>query len=162
MYHNFFALSKQLGALCTDQNVQIALAESCTGGLLSSVITDASGSSNWFAGSAVVYSNQAKTTLLGVEESMITRCGAVSVEVASAMAEGALHRFHTEYALAITGIAGPTGGNDQKPVGTVCFALADLKGVETEVKYFTSGRGNVRQQAVLFALEWLIMHLTLE
>lgn len=162
MYHNFFTLSKHVGALCTAQNVRIALAESCTGGLLASCLTDVAGCSDWFAGSAVVYSNHAKTHLLGVDEKPIADHGAVSIEVASAMAEGALHRFHTDYALAITGIAGPSGGSEKKPVGTVCFALADLKGIETEVKYFTSGRGNVRQQAVLFALEWLIIHLTVE
>lgn len=161
MHNNFFVLAKQLGELCVAKNVQIALGESCTGGTVSALITDVSGCSKWFNGGAVVYSNVAKTNILGVDEKLITHHGAVSEPVAKAMAEGALLKFKADLALSITGIAGPEGGTTEKPVGTVCFALADKKGVEAKTLHFTSGRGYIRESAASYALEWMIKHLSI-
>lgn len=162
MTNNLFLLSQQLGKLCLQRNVHIALAESCTGGYLSAVITDVPGSSQWFCGGAVAYSNLAKQTILQVNESLIDQYGAVSESVAKSMAEGALQQFHAELAMSITGIAGPGGGTAEKPVGTVCFALADKKQIVSKTMQFTSGRTHIRHSASLFALEWMMMHLSIQ
>jgi nicotinamide-nucleotide amidase len=106
------------------QKKTISVAESCTGGLLASLLTAVPGASDCFVGGAITYSNKMKTQLLSVSEDMLRTHGAVSEEVAAAMAEGALKAYNTDYALAITGIAGPAGGTKEKPVGTVCLALA--------------------------------------
>jgi len=161
MTHNFFVLAKKLGELCVSESVQIALAESCTGGKVAAVITDVAGCSAWFKGGAVVYSNAAKITLLGVDPEIITLYGAVSEETASAMATGALRQFQSDLALSITGVAGPQGGTVEKPVGMVCFALADIKGVDSITHMFTGGRNEIRQCASAFALEWLIERVSL-
>lgn len=160
--NNPFALCLQLANLCLKHNVRIALAESCTGGLVSSWITELPGASAWFDGSAVVYSNAAKTALLNVETALLKNQGAVSEPVAKAMAEGALSRFQSMIALSITGVAGPAGGTKEKPVGMVCFALADSRNGVTETKTmcFTSGRSHIRQKAAFFALEWLALAIT--
>lgn len=159
---HFFVLSKKLGELCVARGVRIALAESCTGGNVAKLMTDVAGSSTWFNGGAVVYSNAAKTAILDVKEKLIAEHGAVSEVVAKAMAEGALQKFHADVALAITGVAGPLGGTTKKPVGMVCFALADRKSVDAKTLYFTSGRDNIRKSASLFALEWMTMHLSIQ
>lgn len=161
MHNNFFVLAKQLGELCVANNVQIALAESCTGGSVSALITDVSGCSRWFNGSAIVYNNAAKTNLLGVDEKLIIECGAVSESVAKAMAIGALHKFQSDMALSMTGVAGPSGGTVDKPVGMVCFALATHKSIEAKTAHFTSGRDYIRESAAFFALEWMIKHLSI-
>ena len=161
MNNNFFVLCKKLGELCVAKNTHIALAESCTGGNVSALITDVAGSSAWFNGGAVVYSNLAKTNLLSVDEKLIEKYGAVSEAVAKAMAQGALQKLHADLALSITGVAGPGGGTKEKPVGMVCFALADKNGVDAKTMHFTSGRDYVRKSASLFALEWMIMHLSI-
>jgi len=155
---NLYVLCKQLGELCAAGGVRIALAESCTGGRVSSLITDVAGSSAWFNGGAVVYTNAAKTALLGVDAELIVEHGAVSELVAKAMAQGALRHLQADFALSITGIAGPSGGSAAKPVGQVCFALADHKGVDVKTMLFTGGRENIRRSAALFALEWMILH----
>lgn len=155
---NLYVLCKQLGALCVTNGVRIALAESCTGGRVSSLITDVSGSSAWFNGSAVVYTNAAKSTLLDVDPELIDQYGAVSEAVAKAMAQGALHKLQADFALSITGIAGPGGGSASKPVGQVCFAVADHKSVDAKTMFFTGGRESIRSSAALFALEWMILH----
>lgn len=162
MSNNFYTLCKKLGQLCIKRSMRIALAESCTGGMLSALITDVTGSSQWFNGSAVVYSNPAKSNLLGVDDLVIKNHGAVSEVVAKAMAQGAQHAFHANIALSITGVAGPLGGTVEKPVGMVCFALADKDSVESKTMHFTSGRHAIRQNATLFALEWLVMHLSIQ
>lgn len=161
--NNFFVLCKKLGELCVAHQVRVALAESCTGGLVSSLITDVSGSSHWFNGSAVVYSNLGKTNLLSVDSQLIEQHGAVSETVATAMAQGALEKFHSDFALSITGVAGPLGGTVEKPVGTVCFALADksAKTCDAKTMHFTSGRAYIRSCASEFAIEWLILHLSI-
>jgi nicotinamide-nucleotide amidase len=161
MNNHFFVLSKQLGEICTAQNIHIALAESCTGGMLSSLITDVPGSSAWFLGGAVVYGNLAKKKLLRVDSDALEDYGAVSEVVALGMAKGAAAQFESDIALSITGIAGPHGGTEAKPVGTVCFALVDRRAgfAEARVQYFASGRDWIRRCAVEFALEWMIAHL---
>lgn len=159
MDNHFFVLCKKLGKLCLANDVRVALAESCTGGSMAAQITNVMGCSAWFHGSAVVYSDHAKSTVLDVDPQLIKTHGAVSETVAKAMAESALQKFYADLSLAITGVAGPSGGSVKKPVGTVCFALADRKSVETKTMHFTSGRDYIRKSANIFALEWLVMHL---
>jgi nicotinamide-nucleotide amidase len=142
---------------CTDKGIMIATAESCTGGLVSGLLTEIAGSSRVVERGFVTYSNEAKTELVGVPADLIARHGAVSEPVARAMAEGALARSRADVAVAITGIAGPGGGSAQKPVGLVHFALAG-KGRPTrhvERRYGDLGREVVRQRAVSDALTLL-------
>jgi|TARA_R100000501_G_scaffold14543_2_gene26312 nicotinamide-nucleotide amidase len=139
----------------------IALAESCTGGLVSGVLTEIPGSSDVVGRGFVTYSNDAKRELLGVHEDVLETFGAVSVATAWAMALGALERSHADVAVAVTGIAGPGGGSEQKPVGTVVFARArrgeDPEQVVADTKIFADeGRTAVRLQAVRCALELLL------
>ena len=138
-----------------------ALAESCTGGLVSAAITEVPGSSEVFEASFVTYSNEIKQKVLKVSLDVLETFGSVSVATAWAMAQGALERTHAHIAVAITGIAGPSGGSDQKPVGTVVFARAERGGdpekVVADLKHFGDlGRAGVRLQAALCALELLL------
>lgn len=140
---------------------QIAVAESCTGGLISSALTEISGSSDVFQAGYVTYSNDAKAAMLGVSQDVLDTFGAVSVATAWSMAQGALARSGADVAVAITGIAGPGGGSAQKPVGTVVFARArrgaDPKEIVADRKEFGDlGRGGVRLQAALCALDLLM------
>ena len=140
---------------------RVAVAESCTGGLVSSALTEISGSSDVFDAGFVTYSNEAKIGLLGVSLDVIETFGSVSVATAWAMAQGVLKRTDADVAVAITGIAGPGGGSEQKPVGTVVFAKAergtDDSDVSADKKQFGDlGRGGVRLQAALCALELLL------
>ncbi len=161
MNNHFFVLCKQLGELCAAQQVRIALAESCTGGMVSSLITEVAGSSAWFLGGAVVYSNLAKKNILQVDPVVLEKQGAVSEAVALQMAKGAMTQFESDIALSITGVAGPHGGTEAKPVGVVCFALVDRRSgfAETKTQYFMSGRDWIRKGAAEFALEWMIDYL---
>lgn len=137
----------------------IALAESCTGGLVSAAITEIPGSSAVFGLSFVTYSNEAKQQILGVPADIIDTLGAVSPATAWAMARGALERSNADVAVAISGIAGPDGGSDQKPVGTVVFArcLRGSDAVDTDERLIAaSSRAEVRHQAALVALELLL------
>ena len=140
----------------------VALAESCTGGLVAAALTEIAGSSAVVDRGFVTYSNAAKIEMLGVPEDLIDTFGAVSVAVAWSMAQGALAHSSADIAVAITGIAGPDGGTPQKPVGTVVFAVAlrgqDSEDAEAEMKVFPGdqGRGEVRRQAALVALELLL------
>ena len=131
----------------------IVTAESCTGGWVAQALTAIAGSSAWFDRGFVTYSNEAKQEMLGVSAETLKKHGAVSEETAREMAQGALGRSRGTVALAITGIAGPTGGTPQKPVGTVCFAWA-TKGrpVRAETKHFSGDREAVRRQSVDFSL----------
>lgn len=140
---------------------RIAIAESCTGGLIAAALTEIPGSSDVFQASFVTYSNEAKIGMLGVSSDVLETFGAVSIAVAWGMAQGALARSEADVAVAITGVAGPGGGSDKKPVGTVVFARArrgaDPKEIVTDRKNFGDlGRGGVRLQAALCALELLM------
>ena len=135
----------------------IATAESCTGGLIAAACTSVAGSSNWFERGFVTYSNEAKTELLGVAATLIATRGAVSDEVARAMAEGALARSHAQIAVAVTGIAGPDGGSPGKPVGTVWMAIA-ASGAATrsELLQLSGDRRAIRGKTVQAALARLL------
>jgi nicotinamide-nucleotide amidase len=139
---------------------KLATAESCTGGMIAAACTDLAGSSNWFERGFVTYSNEAKTELLGIDAMLIAQHGAVSDEVVRAMAEGALTHSHAQVAVAVTGIAGPTGGSATKPVGTVWFAWATAQGVTSEVQHFAGDRAAVRATTVQHALHGLHTLLT--
>ena len=138
---------------------RIATAESCTGGYIAKLLTDIGGSSDWFDSGVVCYSNAAKVWQLGVPRVVLTRHGAVSAETARAMVLGALRRTRTDRAAAVTGIAGPTGGTPEKPVGTVWFAFAvRTRGkprVRTAHKRFRGNRDAVRRRSVAFVLRHL-------
>ena len=137
----------------------MSAAESCTGGYLSHLLTSIPGSSAYFNGSIVSYTNQAKSKLLGVPADIIAKHGAVSQEVVEAMAMGSRKQFSTDYALAISGIAGPDGGTPEKPVGTVWIALATEKGVQSQLFNFGEHRGRNIRRSALAALNMLRLEL---
>lgn len=149
-------LTEALGAKLQARGYQLATAESCTGGLIAATCTSLSGSSLWFERGWVTYSNQAKTTELGVDSNLITQHGAVSEAVARAMASGALQHANAQVSVAVTGVAGPTGGSPDKPVGTVWLAWGLPQGVVSERRVFSGDRDAVRQATVLYALERLL------
>jgi nicotinamide-nucleotide amidase len=143
------ALAAEVGALLLSNGQRLATAESCTGGWVAQCLTAIAGSSDWFERGFVTYSNEAKQEMLGVEPDTLMTHGAVSEAVAAAMAIGALRHSHADWALAITGIAGPGGGSAEKPVGTVCFGWAGPDGgVEVETCHFAGSREDVRAQSV--------------
>jgi nicotinamide-nucleotide amidase len=150
------ALVLQLAELLQQQGRMMATAESCTGGLIAGACTDLSGSSNWFERGFVTYSNAAKTELLGVDPALIAAEGAVSEPVARAMAEGAVARSQAQVAVAVTGVAGPTGGSAEKPVGTVWFGWSVQGRVRTERRRFDGDRAAVRAATVHHALQTLL------
>ena len=135
---------------------KLVTAESCTGGMIAAACTDLAGSSAWFERGFVTYSNDAKTELLGVEERVLRRAGAVCGPVAQAMAEGALAHSRAQVAVAVTGVAGPTGGSPAKPVGTVWFGFALPGQVVAEKCHFEGDRAAVRQATVRHALNRLL------
>lgn len=137
----------------------VTCAESCSGGLLSAAFTSVAGSSLWFHQSFVTYSNQAKEKLLGVTPETLLRHGAVSRETVREMACGAKAAAQADYALSISGIAGPDGGSREKPVGTVWFGLVTPKTAIEQRVLFEGGRHSIRSQAVDFALNLLADHL---
>ena len=134
----------------------VSFAESCTGGKLSAVLTEQAGVSDIFLGSVVSYSNQAKQDLLGVRRDTLLEEGAVSEITARQMAQGVRKQFHSDWSVAITGIAGPAGGTDTKPVGTVCFAVVGPNLESSLTKVFSGSRVQVQDQAVQFAMELVI------
>ena len=149
--------AERLLELARRAGVTVATADSCTGGLIAGAISEGRGSSDIFDRSFVTYSNAAKTEMLGVDPALIEAHGAVSEEVARAMAEGALARSEATLAVSVTGIAGP-GGSEHKPEGRVCFGLA-RKGAETRVEtveFGAIGRSRVRAETVAHALDLLI------
>lgn len=167
MNQSISALVQTLADLLQKSSLTISLAESCTGGLLAAHLTAQAGSSHWFDRGFVTYSNAAKTENIGVPSSLIEHYGAVSEEVAKAMAQGALNHSAAETSIAITGIAGPGGATETKPVGTVCFAWAIQKGrnpvlLVSNTQNFNGDRQAVREQACTFALEELIRQLNRE
>jgi nicotinamide-nucleotide amidase len=130
----------------------MATAESCTGGMIAAACTDLAGSSAWFERGMVTYSNEAKTELLGVDAALIAQHGAVSEEVARAMAQGAIAHSRAQVAVAVTGVAGPTGGSEAKPVGTVWFGFMAGGQLTSEMKRFDGDRAAVRSATLRHAL----------
>ncbi len=150
-------LAEAVLAACRRKGMKLATAESCTGGMVAAALTDIAGSSDVVERGFVTYSNEAKTELLGVPPALITAHGAVSAEVAEAMAEGAITRAPVELAVAITGIAGPGGGSAAKPVGLVWFGCARRgRQTVTETHIFSGNRAVVRLSATRRALELLL------
>jgi nicotinamide-nucleotide amidase len=143
-------LTEQLAEVLQQHGWMLATAESCTGGMIAASCTDLSGSSNWFERAYITYSNQAKHEDLGVPSQLIDQYGAVSIEVAQAMSEGLVKNSAIDIGLAISGVAGPTGGSPEKPVGYVCFAWAwkDQSGVhyESTAKNFITGAQSINEQ----------------
>lgn len=153
-------LSRRVGDALTGVGVTLATAESCTGGWVSQVVTHTAGSSAWFERGFVTYANDAKVEMLGVNPETITTHGAVSPETVAEMAVGALINSNALIALAVSGVAGPSGGSPDKPVGTVCFAWCKLGDEpQTERHRFDGDREAIRHQAVVCALEGLLARL---
>lgn len=148
-----------LGRLLTKRKAMLATAESCTGGLVASRITKIPGSSEWFERGVITYSNRAKSEILGIPEDTIRLHGAVSRETAIGMAEGIKSLSRADYALAITGIAGPAGGSPEKPVGTVYIAMAMPQKTACERFLFPGGRQKIQILTAETALDWLRLHL---
>lgn len=149
----------QIATVLTARGWHLATAESCTGGLIAATCTEVSGSSNWFERGWVTYSNAAKTSELGVGSALIAQHGAVSEPVARAMAAGALQHASAQVSVAVTGVAGPTGGSPDKPVGTVWLAWGLPQGVVSERRLFGGDRQAVRQATVAHALQRLLVLL---
>ena len=154
-------LARKLASRLKDAHAVVVTAESCTGGWIAQELTAIAGSSAWFDRGFVTYSNEAKQEMLGVRQETLSRHGAVSEETATEMARGALEKGRGTVALAVTGIAGPTGGTAAKPVGTVCCAWAtkgDAAGrrVRAETKRFAGDREAVRRQSVEHALAGML------
>jgi nicotinamide-nucleotide amidase len=145
-----------LANLLLKNGLKLATAESCTGGLIAATCTDLSGSSAWLERGFVTYSNEAKTDMLGVDAALIARDGAVSESVVRAMVQGALTHSLAQVAVAVTGVAGPTGGSADKPVGMVWFGWATPAGVVSEVRHFAGDRAQVRAATVQHALKRLV------
>ena len=153
------ALAADVGVLLLANGQRLATAESCTGGWVAQCLTAIAGSSDWFERGFVTYSNDAKQEMLGVARETLDRHGAVSVATAQAMAQGALRRSRADWSVAITGIAGPTGGSPDKPVGTVCFGWAGPDGfTTTELCHLAGSRAEVRAQSVAYALHGVLQH----
>ena len=151
-------LAGQLGKLLLANGQRLAVAESCTGGWVAQLITHTAGSSAWFERGFVTYSNEAKVEMLGVSAQTLERCGAVSPDTAAEMAAGALRNSRAQLSLAITGIAGPSGGSPDKPLGTVCFSWCrTAASAETETVIFAGERESIRRQAVVHALRGLLL-----
>jgi nicotinamide-nucleotide amidase len=153
--HNGDALEVLIGSLLRERNATLAVAESCTGGMLGARVTSISGSSQYFAGGFITYSNQLKTSLLGVPAETLEQFGAVSAETAEAMAQGARERTGATYALSITGIAGPDGGSEEKPVGLVYIGLASPEGTTVTQRRFIGDRERIRVFTTQTALDLL-------
>lgn len=156
------AWALSLGRALKARGLRVATAESCTGGWIAKALTDVAGSSQWFEGGVVAYSNAAKISLLGVASGVLAANGAVSEETVRAMAEGARSRFAADFAVAVSGIAGPDGGSADKPVGTVHFAWAAPGGTTAARRIFAGDRETVRRLTVALALERLIELATVD
>jgi PncC family amidohydrolase len=149
-------LAERLQGVCLGRGVTVAVAESCTGGLVADAITDVAGSSGYFAGGVVSYSNEAKEALLGVPEPVLEAHGAVSAQVARAMAEGVRARFGVALAASVTGIAGPDGGSEAKPVGLTYVAVADAGGVDVRRYVWPGDRAANKVSSASAVLELLL------
>jgi len=149
-------LVPQLAMELLQRGQRVCTAESCTGGLIAKSFTDLAGSSDWFDRGFVTYSNAAKSEMLGVPASLIEDYGAVSEAVASAMASGALRHSEADYAIAVTGVAGPGGGSEDKPVGTVWIAVASTDQLHAQCHHFDGDRTAVREATLVSAIEVLL------
>ena len=147
------ALARELGQALVARNQRVAAAESCTGGWVAKALTDVPGSSRWFEGGVVSYSNAAKHAVLGVPADLLAAHGAVSEPVVRAMAEGARAKLGSDIAVAVSGVAGPDGGTAEKPAGLVWFAWASRRGTISERRTFAGDREAVRRQSVELALQ---------
>ena len=152
-------LAADLAQILLQNGLQMVTAESCTGGLIAATCTELPGSSAWFERGFVTYSNEAKTESLGVDATLITEHGAVSEAVARAMALGAVRHATAQVSVAVTGIAGPTGGSAEKPVGTVWFGFMVQGQLSSEMRRFDGDRSAVRAATVQHALQRLIQLL---
>ena len=157
--HDVVLLSQRLGRLCQQLKIEVSTAESCTGGGIASVITSTAGSSAYFTTGYVTYANAAKTRLLGVPEALLAEHGAVSEGVVKAMVSGACRESGSDMAVAVSGVAGPDGGSEEKPVGTVWLAWGDISYQEAKCYHFPGDRDDVRAQAVRLALAGLVARL---
>jgi PncC family amidohydrolase len=151
-------LAYQVNQIFTEKTLKIATAESCTGGLLSHILTSVSGSSTYFLGGVVAYSNQIKEKMLGVQEHTFLRYGAVSAQCAQEMADGVRVKFRADIGLSTTGIAGPTGGTPEKPVGLVFIAISTAEVTKTFKYQFSGSREEVKKGTVTEVLSYLIKH----
>ena len=152
------SLARRLGESLKAARLTLTTAESCTGGWIAKVITDVPGSSSWFDRGFITYTNAAKTDMLGVDAASLERHGAVSEQTARAMAAGALSRSSADLSVSVTGIAGPDGGSEEKPVGTVWLAWADRRGDEVKARsfLFSGDRRAVREASVKSALSGIL------
>ena len=149
-------LVDQLAVKLVALNLNLATAESCTGGGIGHVLTSVSGSSLWYLGGIVAYSNLLKSNLLNIPEATLEKHGAVSEETVRLMAIGAANAVNSDISIATTGIAGPGGGTEDKPVGMVCFGWSVSGSVHTETMLFKGDRGSVREQSVYHAIKCLV------
>lgn len=154
-----YELAVALGRVALERRVRIATAESCTGGLVAGAITAVAGSSDWFDSGFITYSNEAKIGQLAVPTAIIEQFGAVSEETALSMAQGALGASRAQWAIAVTGIAGPAGGTPEKPVGTVCFAWVGPGIAEASRIRLGGDRAAIRRESVRIALEGILHRL---
>jgi nicotinamide-nucleotide amidase len=152
-------LATQVGAALKEKKLILTIAESCTGGGVAQAITEIAGSSEWFDCAFITYSNSSKTELLDIPAALLAQYGAVSEEIAAAMAKGALAASEAHVSLSTTGIAGPGGAVPGKPVGTVCFGWIVGGVTHTERKVFSGDRHEVREQTIVYALERLLRYL---
>jgi len=163
MQQKIFQLAQQLGQQLIKQQMMMATAESCTGGSIASAITDVAGSSQWFDRGFVTYSNQAKMDMLGVKVKTLKISGAVSQETAIEMAAGCLSNSAADISVAVTGIAGPDGGSQAKPVGTVFIGLStEGKPAASQHYIFEGDRAAIRQQTVYQALKMVMKEIANE
>ena len=153
---NSIELAEKLGEALKSRKLLLTVAESCTGGGVSHAITEIAGCSDWFDCGFITYSNASKTELLNIADSLLAQHGAVSEEIAAAMAEGALANCQAQVALSTTGIAGPSGAVPGKPVGTICFGWVVGGVTTTERKIFTGDRHAIREQTIAYALDRLL------
>jgi nicotinamide-nucleotide amidase len=156
MQQDIDKLAQELGMHLRTRGECVASAESCTGGLICAALTEVAGSSDWFGYGFVTYSNEAKQALLGVSADTLAIAGAVSEQTVREMVAGARRVSGAEWAVSVSGIAGPSGGSAEKPVGTVWFAVSGPDGDEAFVRRFDGGRTEVRRQTVLCALSRLV------
>ena len=154
------ALARRVAAVCRERGVRLGTAESCTGGLVGHMITEVPGSSDYFAGGLVTYANEIKVRLADVPEPVLAAHGAVSAHVAKAMADGARMRLGVDLAIAVTGVAGPDGGSDAKPVGLTYVAVADADGDDVRRFVWDSDRAGNKRLSAAAALDLVVERLS--